>query len=69
MIARDQCQLFDGRKAHVTVCGLRLCARHITLIRAIAADAGVVPDEELLTGTLAKLEKRSLTIADRKRGA
>lgn len=48
------------------VAGIRICDSCVVRLRAIAADAGVAVDEEMLSGELRPLERRQLTNAERK---
>lgn len=58
--SRNHCQLLCGRPAVVVICGIRVCAVQVDLARAIAADAGVAIDEEMLAGKTRIPEKRKL---------
>lgn len=62
---RGLCQLSHDGPAVATVGGFRLCSECIARIRAIATDAGVTIDEQMLNGGLRILKKRTFTRAMR----
>lgn len=51
---RDLCNLCSRDSAVTSICNIRICAGCVARIRAIAADDGIVVDEELLAGKLRK---------------
>lgn len=62
---RGYCALACGDELGTTVvCGYKICDRCVDRIRAIAHDAGVVIDEQLIGGQLQ--QRRHLTKAERK---
>lgn len=62
---RGLCQLACGEPAVIAIASYRICRPHLDRLRAIALDADVAIDEELLGGTLRKFGKRALTRAER----
>lgn len=63
---RGLCLLMCGRPGTTSCCGYRVCTECVGRLRAIAVDAGVPIDEELLGGSARTLNRRQLTKAEQR---
>lgn len=62
---RDLCDLMCDEPVVTSISNIRLCAGCVARIRAITADAKVVIDEGMLTGTLRPFRRHMVTRAER----